>query len=205
MNSKILIENQYFGCIYYYLSLFKYSNIEIESCEWYQKMSFRNRCILYGSNGLITLSVPLEDGRNQRRLIKDVKIDYSAPWHQRHWKSIQSVYGKSPFFEYYASPLKGLLEKKQIFLFDLNTEIFHWLKKILKIEGEISFSETYQKDVLAGVVDYRNKWLPKNFQEEKSRFNYPQPFEEHLGFQHNLSILDFLFNEGPYLSALRDS
>ena len=65
MNS-LLIENQYLGSVNYYKMLFNYSYIEIEQYEYFQKMSFRNRCIIPGSNGLLQLSVPVEKGRNQR-------------------------------------------------------------------------------------------------------------------------------------------
>ncbi|MGL1273990.1 WbqC family protein, partial [Vibrio parahaemolyticus] len=79
------------------------------------------------------LSVPLQDGRNQRKLFKDVKIDYSTSWHKQHWKSIQSVYGKSPYFEYYGETVKSLLDKKQAFLFDMNIDILNCFKKLLAI------------------------------------------------------------------------
>ena len=45
--------------------------------------------------------------------------------------------------------------------------------------------------------DVRNEWLTKNFQNNSSAFIYPQVFEDRIGFQQNLSILDMLFNTGP--------
>jgi hypothetical protein len=44
--------------------------------------------------------------------------------------------------------------------------------------------------------DARNKWKPTNFQEDAS-VKYFQVFEDRIGFQPNLSILDLLFCEGP--------
>lgn len=193
----LIIENQYFGCLSYYLILCKYKYIKIEAFERYQKMSFRNRCVIYGANGLIHLSVPIVNGRDQRALIKDIKIDNSSAWQKKHFRSIKSAYGKTPYFEFYEEPLLRIFENKQTFLFDLNFELLLWLVNIFKIKGAISTTTSFKKDYLIDKIDYRNKWLPKNFQDEAEPLKYYQPFEERFGFQSNLSILDFLFNEGP--------
>jgi len=44
--------------------------------------------------------------------------------------------------------------------------------------------------------------LPKNFQQGNSFIVYPQVFEDRIGFQPNVSILDILFNMGPAASTL---
>ena len=46
-------------------------------------------------------------------------------------------------------------------------------------------------------IDYRNQWLPSNYLEKEPRIVYSQVFEDKLGFQKNVSILDFLFCNGP--------
>ena len=46
-NRTLIVENQYFGCIEYYLSLYKYSNIKIEQCESWQKMSCKLQIISF--------------------------------------------------------------------------------------------------------------------------------------------------------------
>ena len=85
-NELIIIDNQYFGTINYINTLFQFSNIQIEQYESYQKMSFRNRCVVAGSNGPVNLSVPLEKGRGQKVLMKDVRISHSANWRVQHWR-----------------------------------------------------------------------------------------------------------------------
>lgn len=194
---KILVENQYFGCINYYSSLYKFSNALIEQYESWRKMSFRNRCVILGANGLIDLTVPLENGRDQKKLIKDVKIDNSSAWQKQHWRSISSCYGKSAFFEFYKDRLEAFYKKKFIYLFDMNLEILFWLKSILKIEAEIAMTDSFIKIYPAAIIDLRNKWLPKNYQSSSHQIFYNQVFETKNKFQPNLSILDILFCEGP--------
>lgn len=195
--SKLIIEYQYFGSVNYINTLFQFSNIEFEVCETFQKMSFRNRMVLAGSNGLVNLSVPLEKGRDQKQLLKDVRISYSLPWQQQHWRTIESCYNRSPFYEYYRDGLYALFQRRPVFLLDLNREIMNWLIRILKptaVTGETKdFVAVYPTDI----TDHRNRWLPRNFQEGTAAIPYRQVFEDRIGFQKNLSILDLLCCEGP--------
>ncbi|MDE3144336.1 MAG: WbqC family protein [Bacteroidota bacterium] len=197
MKYKILIENQYFGCVNYYSNLYKFSNILIEQYESWQKMSFRNRCVILGANGLIDLTVPLENGREQKKMIRDVKIDNHTLWQKQHWRSISSCYGKSAFFEFYKDWLESFYEKKFVYLFDMDLEILFWLKSLLKIKAEIEMTDSFIKKYQEDIVDLRNKWLPKNFQSSPNKICYNQVFEAKQAFQPNLSILDILFCEGP--------
>jgi hypothetical protein len=199
---SLIIENQYFGCVNYYSNLFSVSNILIEQCESYQKAGFRNRCIIAGANGLINLTVPLENGREQKKLIKEVKISNRDNWQQQHWRSIFSCYGNSPFFEFYRDWLELFYKKEFLWLFDMNLEVLFWIKKVLAIPGDISLSESFVNNYTANIADIRNQWQPKNFQQKEASIKYVQVFEDKIGFRSNLSILDILFCEGPRASQL---
>jgi hypothetical protein len=201
-NELIIIDNQYFGTINYINTLFQFSNIQIEQYESYQKMSFRNRCVVAGSNGPVNLSVPLEKGRGQKVLMKDVRISHLANWRVQHWRTIESCYSRSPFFEFYRDAVWGLLEKEETFLLDQNWKILEWLKKVLKLTGSISKTNEYLKTYPSGVADLRNRFLPKKQLAEPIGFRYIQVFEDRIGFINNLCILDLLFNCGPEAKTL---
>ncbi len=198
INNTQIIDSQYFGCVNYHSSLFNCTNTKIERCDNFKKMTFRNRCTIVGSNGLVSLTIPVVGGRNKKQLMQDVKIDYTQGWQNQHIKTICSCYGKAPFFEHYRDGVVKLLKWQPIFLFDFNFEILIWLKKILQLTNEIVVTENFISNYeVINIVDNRNKYLPKNFQLKKSSIIYPQVFEEKIGFQTNLSILDMLFCEGP--------
>lgn len=199
---SLIIDSQYFGNVNYYKILVEFSNIEIEQYETYQKMSFRNRCMVAGSNGVVGLSVPLEKGRGQRELMKDVRISYSDKWQLQHWRTIESCYSRAPFFEFYRDGVWQLLQKKETYLLDLNMATLHWLKKVLKMPGAISLTRQYLKTYPGEVMDLRNTILPKNYQQAETCPRYTQVFEDRIGFQPNLSILDLLFCCGPETSYL---
>lgn len=192
---NLLSEYHYFPSIIFYKYLYEYSNIIFDQYETYQKMSFRNRCIIAGANGLIQLSVPLQEGRNQKGLMKDVRISNSQKWQSRHWKSIVSCYNKSPWFEFYKDELRLLYEKHFDFLVDWDLACFKWSVGNLGLNVKISTTESFVLSYGDKVTDFRNRILPKNYAGFEG-VPYHQVFKNKTGFMPNLSILDLLFCEG---------
>lgn len=197
-----IIENQLFPCIDFIKILVKAKHIRIDAYEHFQKMSFRNRFIIAGANGLVNLTIPVAGGREQRTLITDIEINANTNWAIKHWRSISSAYSKAPFFDFYADEIKTMLFNEDKNLFNFNCFIINKISKLLTINCHIDFTDEYIMPNLAlakGEIDYRNTLLPRNFQvnRENWRPKYSQVFEERLGFQPNLSILDLLFCEGP--------
>ena len=165
-------------------------------------MSFRSRCRIVGAEGMIDLSVPLLKGRDQKTIMKDVRISGLQPWQARHWKTIVSCYNRSPWFEFYRDELSALYKKSFVYLLDWNLACFEWALGVLKMTVPVSLSEGYRKEYDGKEwVDWRGKILPKNSQKEadlldEAPLKYYQVFEDRIGFIPNLSILDLLFCEG---------
>jgi len=193
-NEKVLlIESQYFPPINAYKALVKHDILQIEKFEHYQKLSYRNRCYVAGPNGRMILSVPLARGKNQRTVMKDVRISNDEKWQGLHWKTLVSAYRRSPWFEYYEAELQELFEKPFDFLLDWNLACFEWTTSKLGINMPVTFTDSYQKDV-TGVTDARESILPgANTTGEPA---YTQVFQDRTGFIPDLSILDLLFCEG---------
>lgn len=131
---SLLIELQYFPPVKSYSALIKSTNIIFSLYENYQRRSFRNRCILSGANGLISLTVPVAGGRNQKNVFSDVRIDYSTDWQQQHWRSVFSAYGKSPWFFHYAESLEKLFTQKVDLLVEWNQICLDWVNNALGVE-----------------------------------------------------------------------
>jgi hypothetical protein len=159
----LLIDLQYFPSIILYKTLYNFSNIVFEQYESYQKMSFRNRCQIVGAEGVIDLSIPLVRGRDQKALMKDVRISSAQPWQSQHWKTIVSCYSRSPWFEFYRDELEGLYSKQWNFLLDWNLVCFEWTQRVLGISIPVSLTESYEKGYESDrVTDWRGKMLPKH-------------------------------------------
>ena len=189
---NLLTEIQYFPPVNFYKSLSDFSNIIFEQYEHFQKMSFRNRMIIANANGPSVLSIPLED----------VRIAHQQPWQSQHWKSLESAYGRSAFFEFYRDELEALYRKPFLFLMDWDMHCFDWTMKILGLRKQVSLTHSYSKEYDPSIwMDRRNIMLPKNYLDFDGP-KYSQVFQEKLGFLPNLSILDLIFCEGRRAAEL---
>lgn len=166
-----------------------------DGCEHFQKMSYRNRYYISGSNGMIQLSIPLEQGRNQRTVMKDVRISNDSNWQTQHWRTLVSVYRRSPFFEHYEPELQLLYETRYEFLCQFNMASINWVKKQIGARFEISETEAYLKEY-ENTIDLRTI-RPGIEKKNTDDAIYYQVFADRIGFLRNLSIVDLLFSEGP--------
>lgn len=200
---KALLSLTYLGPIQYFSKFLLYDEIWIEQWENYQKQSYRNRCYIYGANGKQSLVIPVVHEHNLKIPIRDVRIDYSTPWQKIHWKSIESAYRLSPYFDYFADILAPFYEKTAPikFLFDFDHELLSRILKLLEINNKPLLTSRYEKNPL-GFSDYRQSIHPKKrlLQPDPlyTSIEYQQVFKEKYGFLANLSIIDLLFNEGGH-------
>ena len=192
----LIIDIQYFPSVIYYKTLYNITNISFEQYEISRKMSFRNRCLIAGANGIITLSVPMMEGRDRKRIMKDIRVDNSRAWQSQHFKSIVSAYGRSPWFGHYVDALQELYRRPYIYLLDWNLACFEWTIRQLDLSLNISLTERYIPTSQSyGQIDRRNQYIPKNYLDWEP-VRYSQVFQEKHGFLPNLSILDLIFCEG---------
>ena len=194
--STLLIESQYFPNLTYYKTLINLDILLIERYEHYQKLSFRNRCYIAGPNGRILLSVPLARGKNQRTVMKDVRISNEEKWQGQHWKTLVSAYRRSPWFEYHEESLGKLYEQPAEFLLDWNMACFEWANNVIGLSHPVAFTDAYNKDPEAGITDLRDTMSPSEAVSADNGPVYTQVFQERVGFLPNLSILDLIFCEG---------
>lgn len=171
----------------------------------YQKQTYRNRCLISTDQGKHILTIPIKHvgGTSGRQKYKDVKIDNSYRWQQQHWRTLQTAYRTSAFFEFYEDDLAPLFSKKIEFLLDFNFESIAFITEALALSFSKKKTDSYQTDFESG-LDLRSL---VNAKKELSFSNQPyfQVFEERNGFIPNISSLDLLFNEGTNaLSYLRD-
>ncbi|MDP2889600.1 MAG: WbqC family protein [Bacteroidota bacterium] len=196
----ILLSTAYFAPVRYFSKLAVYPEIYIEQHEHFIKQTYRNRTVILGANGPISLIVPVEKGREQKIKIKDLRVAYDEEWQRNHWRTIFSAYNSSPFFEYYADDLEPFFRKKSVFLFDFNQQISEAILEILEIPTGLILTEAFEQ-IPDCCTNFREKISPKahrNTVDPQFKAQpYTQVFSEKFGFVPDLSILDLLFNEGP--------
>ncbi len=184
----------YLAPIDFYFSLLNQPSVEFGLNEKYDRRTMRNRANLVGPNGQILLVIPTEKLIPNERYYKNIKIAYAEPWQKKHWKSIESAYRRSPFFEYYESHFQKFYSGNKFeYLWELNFALMNVTCQLMKMPIELKLS-SLEGEIEIGI---QNLNFPI----------YKQVFDEKVNFIPNLSILDLLFNKGPdainYLRSIK--
>jgi hypothetical protein len=195
----VLLSTAYFPPVSWMAAAVQSGSIQIENHETYPKQTFRNRCNIATSSGILSLTVPVNRVNGNHTKTCDIRIDNSVNWQMLHWRSIVTAYNKSPYFLYYRDIVEPIFLKKHESLIDLNTEVLKSILHALKIKN-IDILYTDQYETKPDLYDLRNSFHPKLNQRQEITYNLPryiQTFEEKNGFVADLSIIDLLFNLGP--------
>ncbi|MBR7171825.1 MAG: WbqC family protein [Prevotella sp.] len=220
---KTLLSTTYCGPVQWYQKLYRSEEVFMERQETFQKQTYRNRCVIATTNGLQTLTVPVE--RSSSNLIKDIRISNHGNWRHQHWFALMSAYNESPFFDYYQDDFRPFYERQYDFLYDFNVEICHKVCELIDIQPNIRETEEYFRSegvrplpspspwrgsltsnpssliphLSSNPIDFRSAINPKHPADDADFVprRYYQVYERKHGFQPNLSILDLLFNMGP--------
>ena len=222
----ILTELHYHPPAALFAELLRADGILLEAHEHYRKQTYRNRCLIRTAQGVQPLTVPVIDGnRDEKVSISAIEIDYRQNWIHRHWRTLQTAYGNSPYFEYYADYLHDIYVSKPALLFDLNLQFLHLLLRCFRLSLPLHLTTEYQArysqqpysvpfgltatSATALLIADRRDWLtPKAGLKTPEPDSpavpslvrpYPQVFGP--GFEPGLSVLDLLFSQGPAAGA----
>ena len=192
MVQKIMVP-PYFGPISCWKQIIN-SNILWDVHQNYIKQTYRNRTFIHSANGLQILTVPVKHSKIKFSML-EAKIDNSIAWQKNHWRSIESAYSSSPFFEFYKDSLEKIYIKEYIYLTKFNFDLIKLILEWTEIEMKSELSKDYK-------IGYENSLdLRKNMENKKyscsENLKYRQVFSDKNGFLNDLSIIDLIFNEGP--------
>lgn len=196
--SVIILPTAYLAPISYYKKLVN-NPVIVEQHASYVKQTYANRCEIATANGIENLVIPIDHGTGKIAM-RDVKISDHSNWQTLHWRTIETAYNSTPFFEHYKEDLLPFYQKKFTFLLDFNLQIQSSILELLGFDATITLSESYEKDYNLGEIDLREalhpkkKEVPLNVYFEHSK--YYQVFNHKFGFLSDLSIIDLLFNMG---------
>ncbi|MDO5104749.1 WbqC family protein [Capnocytophaga sp.] len=168
----------------------------LEVSDNYQKQTLRNRAYIYGANGKQALNLPIKHvgGETGRQLFKDVRVENHFPWQRLHWKSLETAYRTSPFFEFYEDEFRPLFEKQYTFLLDVNLDTIALVMACLQTDVNFEKTKTYEAEPKYA-QDFRQLTSAKKPLPVKTE-EYYQIFADKHGFLSNLSVIDLLFHEG---------
>ncbi len=186
----------------------------------YTRRDWRNRNKIKTPNGIIWLTIPVKVKGKYHQKIKDTVIS-DPRWKHQHWNSIVHSYSKAKFFKTYRELFEDLyLDTEECFLSQTNYRFITGICELLDINTKISWSMDYRlvegkTERLIGLckqtgaTEYFSGPAAKDYIEEDlfkregialhymDYSGYPEYVQLFPPFQHHLSIVDLIFNEGP--------
>lgn len=185
----------------------------------YTKNDWRNRNKIKTSQGIQWLTIPIRQVDLEQK-IEDTKIT-NMKWNIKHWRSFLQNYSKSKYFDSYKDVFESLyLDSTEEYLSKINYNFIVSICKILEIETKIRWSSEFnliegQTERLlnicqqSGATTYLSGPAAKDYfdlslaeqmgikVEWMDYSDYPEYNQLHPPFEHGVSILDLIFNEGP--------
>jgi len=183
----------------------------------YTKNDWRNRNKVKANNGAQWLAIPVN--HNLSLKIKEIKVVNNL-WRRKHWNTLIANYTKAACFKDYKDRFEALyLGGKEEFLSEINYAFFKEINALLKIRTKLSWVWDYNSEgdrierlinlckqtdadeylsgpSARGYIDetvFRKNNIKISWMDYD---NYPVYNQLYPPFEHGVSILDLIFNEG---------
>ena len=183
----------------------------------YTRSDWRNRNKIKTPNGpaWLTIAVGTHYNRINETLISD------ANWGKSHWATLKQCYGKAQHFKEYKDVFEEFyMTTTEKHLSLVNFELIRIINSVLGISTKISWSTDYNLidgkterlvDLVlqAGGTEYISGPAAKVYLEEQlftdagikvswmDYSGYPEYTQLYPPFEHGVTVLDLIFNEGP--------
>ena len=186
----------------------------------YTKNDWRNRNRIKTPQGTQWISIPVEVKGKFHQRIRDTRIA-DPGWAVKHWKQFQQNYARAAHFATHRELFEELYRNATSpWLSEVNRRFLTAICDLLGIETRITLSSDYTLaegkterlvDLCrqAGAVEYlsgpaaRDYMQPELFEAAGMRLSYmdyagyPEYRQLFPPFEHGVSVLDLVFNEGP--------
>lgn len=186
----------------------------------YTRRDWRNRNRIKTANGVRWLTIPVEVKGKYFQKIKDTMVS-DAAWNYKHWDSIVNSYSRAIYFGKYKEMFEELyLGCTEKYLSRINHRFLVAICKLLGISTKISWSMDYllaegkterlvdlckqavADEYISGpsAMEYMDEDLFKKEGIQLSYIDYsgyPEYNQLYSPFDHAVSIIDLIFNEGP--------
>ena len=184
----------YFGSIAYFKELVKYDHALIECHENFPKQSYRNRCDIVMTDGILSLSCPVVRHSGSKTPTGEVKLSDDESWKRDHWRSITSGYNPSPYLEHYGEEIKELIFNKEENLVRYNMTIMQRICEWLDLDINLTSTEDFRP---IEEHDYRTFLAKKMYSMNTKQHHTFKVFPGEDRFKSSVSILDAILCVGP--------
>lgn len=190
----------------------------------YTRRDWRNRNKIKTPHGALWLTIPIDVKGKYLQKVQETKVALTENWREKHWKTIAMNYSKSPYFNIYKERFENLYsDTSEVYLSKINYSFLLLINDLLGIKTPVRWSSEFEPKMegrnerlidiclQTGATDYFSGSAAKDYMDE-NLFNqhginvhyfdysgytpYNQLWDE---FIHEVSIIDLIFNEGPYV------
>lgn len=221
MSKKIaIIQSNYIPWKGYFDIINSVDEFVIYDDAQFTKNDWRNRNKIKTHEGLIWLTIPIKTSHKLTQKINEAETS-SNLWIKKHWNSIAQHYSKAKYFNEYSDLFSNTynnLETSKISV--INTEFILLINNILGITTKITNTKDYnlldgQTECLIDICKQANaseyisgpraeKYIDNDlFYKSDLKLtwfdysDYPEYNQLYEPFEHCVSIIDLIFNEGP--------
>ena len=187
----------------------------------YTRRDWRNRNKIKTPDGLKWLTIPVNVKGKYLQKINETMIS-DEKWNVKHWNTIKQNYSKSKHFNDHKEKFEQLyLNSQQKKLSDINFSFIKLISSILSINTHLRQSSDFKisggksEQLLnlckqAGATEYISGPAAKDYLDEDlfikngitvswmNYDNYPEYRQPYGKFEHCVTILDLIFNEGSH-------
>lgn len=187
----------------------------------FTKQDWRNRNLIKTREGLHWLTIPVKVKGKCHQKVKETEI-VDLCWGKKHWVTIASNYSKARYFKDYRDFFEDLYMKRATskFLSEINYEFLKAISSLLEIHTSIVWSMDYHLvdgkterliDLChqVGASVYLTGPVARSYLDKELFWNggiqlefmdysgYPEYNQLFSPFEHKVSIIDLIFNQGP--------
>lgn len=185
----------------------------------FTKRDWRNRNKIKTLNGPAWLTIPIKTKGQYLQLIKDAEVDGQA-WREEHWKAVSTNYARAPYFAEHKQTFEAIYMDTAEKLSTINFQFIEAICRILGIHTKLSWSMDYEITgdrtgrlvslcQQVGASEYLSGPSGRDYIETQvfeqagiglSYMDYSGYLEYHQlypPFEHQVSVIDLIFNEGP--------
>ncbi|WP_305150397.1 WbqC family protein [uncultured Duncaniella sp.] len=188
------------GSVEHYVNV---SAAETTAVDWKRRFDKRfkvtHRFAIADTRGRLELTVPIAKPPSSQCCWGDIEISTHGNWWDIHRIALESAYGRTPFFEYYADSLLPMLtagvEERFPLLKNLSDAWDGWIRNRLMLPLPVDISAA--GETISPLTDPIKPGRTDTECETHDLPPYWQVRADKIGFISNLSVLDLIFNLGP--------
>jgi len=169
--------------------------------------------------------IPVKHDGNQSVALFEAQIDYSQDWVGQHLRTLKMAYGKRPFFKDVFPAVESIFEERHqtlgLFSVEGIWQVFSLIGERPRLVSDTMLMEPIGGDPSTWMLSLTlacngteylcGKSASENYMDEKQFLSrgvrpvvhsFVEPFYTETHDEHNLSVLDVLFNVGPGIKKL---